>query len=516
METVFIHGWAAYSFAWANNLAKGDRVITLPGHGKNPNDSWYSHSLDEAVDKILKTISSDTIAVGWSLGGQVLIEAATKEPSKFKGLVLVGVSPRFTKSDDFPHAQSRALVKRMIQDLNTAPEETLQRFYKLNFTEKEMETEEAKEFISAHENAVKDMDFPSLVNSLETLLDIDLRDKLNKIKCPVLIIQGDKDNVCPVDVSAYLHQNIKNSELKIYKNYGHAPFLTMHDEFNKDVAMFIHKIKMEDTVISTDNIFDKSLVKKSFSEAVGSYDEYADMQKEVAENLVQKYSSDIKNSDGAILDIGCGTGKVIEETHKLNNNADIIGIDISIEMALEAAKKTGAECIEGDFESMPFPDEEFAICLSSLTYQWATPGTNPFRDAFRVLKEGGAFIFSTLTEGTQHELKDSIAASSKNQIHPMTIEFKDTKEIESLLKDAGFKDIEFTKETIIKNYNSPWEVFRTLKMIGATSPYRKIYGDEGLFKGLFLKDVSAYYDKHFRNSEGIPCTYEVVYVKAVK
>ena len=71
---------------------------------------------------------------------------------------------------------------------------------------------------------------------------IDLRDIISDIKIPVLIIHGEKDNVCPVDAGRYLAENLSDAKLEIFKNAGHAPFLTRHKEFNRIVKRFIEKL----------------------------------------------------------------------------------------------------------------------------------------------------------------------------------------------------------------------------------------------------------------------------------
>lgn len=257
--------------------------------------------------------------------------------------------------------------------------------------------------------------------------------------------------------------------------------------------------------------FNKNTVKESFSRASSTYDAYSSLQKKVAEELVKRNSSKLK---GKTLDIGCGTGKVIEEVLKVTPNQDITGIDLSPQMAKEAEKKTGVNCIEGDFEALPFEDSTFDTIISSLTFQWTTPGVNGFLDTYRVLKPNGTFIFSTLGEETLKELKKSVSVTKKNYDNG-SMDFEETMDIEEDLKNAGFNNIEIKKEKITNTYKSPWELFKTLKKIGATTPYHNNNGS--LAKGLFLRAVAKYYQANSSSQEGgINATYDVIYVRATK
>src|SRR3989304_2798773 len=127
-DLVFVHGWATDSGVW-EGIAKefaGSLSIDLPGHG------------------------GDLIGGGWSLGSQALIAAQPVLKDRFKALVLVGSTPCFVERDDFPWAQSKALVKRMIMDMKKDPAATADRFYSLNFTADEAATDEAKAFVSRY------------------------------------------------------------------------------------------------------------------------------------------------------------------------------------------------------------------------------------------------------------------------------------------------------------------------------------------------------------------------------
>lgn len=98
------------------------------------------------------------------------------------------------------------------------------------------------------------------------------------------------------------------------------------------------------------------------------------------------------------LDLGCGTGR-----HALwlaDEGASVIAIDFSEGMLTEARRKPGAERIdfrEHDLhQPLPFSDEQFDVIISGLVLEHLEDLPSFFAEAFRVLREGGIAVFSTL------------------------------------------------------------------------------------------------------------------------
>ncbi len=67
----------------------------------------------------------------------------------------------------------------------------------------------------------------------------DVVDGLHKIECETLIVGSDLDFLTPFYEQEYLHKHIKNSELKSFKNAGHASMYEQKELFTKFVLDFI-------------------------------------------------------------------------------------------------------------------------------------------------------------------------------------------------------------------------------------------------------------------------------------
>ena len=251
---LFLHGWVTDKWVWINQVNEFKDVykchnMNLPGHGGN--EKWDEPTLVPPVQEVLAHLSSSksddsshgkVTGIGWSLGAQVLLTAAIENQLKFNALILIGASPCFVEKVDFPWAQPMPVVRKMIKDMKKKPHETIKRFYQLNFTKEELETENAKSFIRKYTLNETKFRYDEIITSLVALSKVDLREQLSLLDIPVLIIHGRMDQICPVGAAHYLANKIKKTELKIFEKAGHAPFLTETAEFNKLLLNFIDNL----------------------------------------------------------------------------------------------------------------------------------------------------------------------------------------------------------------------------------------------------------------------------------
>lgn len=95
-----------------------------------------------------------------------------------------------------------------------------------------------------------------------------------------------------------------------------------------------------------------------------------------------------------IISIGCGSGL---DTRWLTDNGakKVIGVDIS-EGLLKIARTNNPdiEFREMDMEQLDFPDESFDLAYSSLAIHYVDDWTKPLKEARRILRNGGSYIFS--------------------------------------------------------------------------------------------------------------------------
>ncbi len=95
-----------------------------------------------------------------------------------------------------------------------------------------------------------------------------------------------------------------------------------------------------------------------------------------------------------LLDVGCGTGALLDRISRRRSAAFLYGIDPSAGMLRRARQRLGdrAHLIQGDAAALPFVDGNFGtvVSTSSLRY-WPDPSAG-FQEIARVLQPGGRLL----------------------------------------------------------------------------------------------------------------------------
>jgi malonyl-CoA O-methyltransferase len=238
----------------------------------------------------------------------------------------------------------------------------------------------------------------------------------------------------------------------------------------------------------------KKQIKKSFSDSVKQYNKWAVVQKQVAQKLVYLLSH--KGYDN-ILDIGCGTGFVLEELQKQKIVFNkITGIDVASGMIeycrmIWPDKKFMCEDAE-DF----CPKEKYDLIISNFTFQWLNNKYLGF------LKENGVLALSFPVKGSLGELQK--ASVEKNDKPINLLKFPDLLEIAQDIK--GEVVIRFI-EPIKTLYDSSKDAIKAIKQIGAS------FGNGQAYSVRQMKNLLESYEVLFKDKDSkIPATYNVAFL----
>ena len=146
----------------------------------------------------------------------------------------------------------------------------------------------------------------------------------------------------------------------------------------------------------TEYSLDKKQIRRNFDCAVNTYDKYAVLQREIACRLDERFEF-IKINPQRIVDLGVGTGQVSIALAKRFKKSQIIGMDISLEMAKAFFRRLPwrnrfsgrISSICADIEASPLLSDSCELLVSSLTLQWCNDLERVFAEAKRILKPGG-------------------------------------------------------------------------------------------------------------------------------
>lgn len=234
-----IHGWGMHSGMWmqARELLSQHfelHLIDLPGMGHSANLDDYN--LDSVADEIAKVMPAHAYLLGWSLGGLIAMKIAIKHP--VKKLVLIGSTPCFVNREDWqlgtPIEVFQSFFADVIQDFEATMHKLLAliaigggnargtaKILKQEFSARPLPSEQA------------------LQNTLNILLNTDLRQVLSHIKVPTLLLHGEHDKLAPIQAAAWLVNALPNAKLYELKGAAHEPFISHPQIFTDTITEFL-------------------------------------------------------------------------------------------------------------------------------------------------------------------------------------------------------------------------------------------------------------------------------------
>jgi malonyl-CoA O-methyltransferase len=263
---------------------------------------------------------------------------------------------------------------------------------------------------------------------------------------------------------------------------------------------------------------DRKRVKVSFHKGASDYDQHTPVQKRVIEHLLNKLKGHGIKSGSTLLDIGCGTGLLLDLLSQSFPYLTLTGLDLAPNMIRHASErlKERAYLIQGDAEHLPFTDDIFSIVLSSSTFQWLDNLNPCFDEIFRILKPEGRFLFTLFGEGTLKELRESwqealsVAGLEGEKGHDGTHRFHNVAQVRSAMELSGFSDIKVYSENEEVWYQDVPHLLHSIKRIGAGTSRPPSGG--GLGWRRVLHEMAEIYNKRFCRSDGaVTATYNVIY-----
>lgn len=236
---VLVHGWASDQSIWQEtrkHLEPNHRVHTL-----NLPLSKHVHSYRDAVVNLIEQNAlTQVVLVGWSLGALVAIQVAHQIRENVRGLALISSTAKFLSdiqsdiSDSSDQGGiSPVLLTRMKKRLSKNPEQTVDDFYKLMFSAHEQSQGLDQMIIKEYLNRGRVWELNEAQAGLDFLAAADLRAELRMIACPVLLLHGEQDEICPFAGAVYLQQELNCVQLVSFAGTGHIPFLTNAYDFHQ-------------------------------------------------------------------------------------------------------------------------------------------------------------------------------------------------------------------------------------------------------------------------------------------
>lgn len=142
-------------------------------------------------------------------------------------------------------------------------------------------------------------------------------------------------------------------------------------------------------------IRNKEKSKIAFNQQAATYDE--DIKGQHARSLYPVLLKKLSSLDfNAALDLGCGTGAVMQAILQSFPDKRVYGIDISENMLQKAKEKLqdNAYLTLGDSEHLPYANETFDVVYCNDSFHHYPAPEKVIAEVYRVLKPTGSFIIS--------------------------------------------------------------------------------------------------------------------------
>lgn len=254
---------------------------------------------------------------------------------------------------------------------------------------------------------------------------------------------------------------------------------------------------------------DRALLRRALERAAPHYDEAVFLQREVGSRLLERLDF-LKLQPETILDVGCGAGSITAALMKKYRRAKVIGLDLAVALVARARRRApwlrvlhGAAC---DATALPLANACCDLIFSNLALPWYPDLDRVFAEFRRVLKPGGALLFSTLGPDTLIELRRSwAAADGYNHVNG----FLDMHDIGDALLRARLAEPVMDVERLTLTYSDVDGLMGDLGKAGA----RNVTAGRapGLTGKGHLQAMRAAYERCRRPDGLLPVSCEVVY-----
>ena len=167
----------------------------------------------------------------------------------------------------------------------------------------------------------------------------------------------------------------------------------------------------------------------------------------------------------AILETAAGTGVVTAHISKTLSSGDsLIATDLDpamLDVAKQVITHSNVTFQHADATAMPFADESFDLVICQFGVMFFPDKLQGFKEALRVLRKGGTFLFNVWDTLETNEIAAIVSATLANIFPENPPSFmartphgyNDIEAIKGTLKDAGFTGI--IAETIAKHSLAP-------------------------------------------------------------
>jgi pimeloyl-ACP methyl ester carboxylesterase len=248
---VLIHGYSASTYTWSFAaplfVQKGFRVfvVDLIGFGLSEKPAWGDYTIDSQARMIVRLMNRVGIGratlVGSSYGGAIAISVALDNPERVEKLVLSGaVCNDEIKNLPLTRFASLPLVGEVMTPFLSGSKTYVRARMRNSLARSNHHLIDDTRVSSVMQPLQAADSHRSLLLTLKNWHAARLERDANRVTQPTLLIWGEEDRTVPLRHGKFLHREIENSRLVVFKNCGHIPHEEYTSEFARLVTDFCH------------------------------------------------------------------------------------------------------------------------------------------------------------------------------------------------------------------------------------------------------------------------------------
>ncbi len=232
---LFLHGLGGRVENWVHQIAFVSKThqaiaIDLPGHGRSEGREVsfleYWRSIEALLDHL--EVSSVTMC-GLSKGARAGLMLAARRPERVSGMVVVNAFTHLTPEDA---ARRKALYDLLtLGDGGASWAEALL---------DQMGVRAHPAIVRGFRRSLQDIDPAHIRARFSEMVDFDQRPELKEIRCPTLIVRGERDDFVPAYCASDLHTGI-NGAGKVTLDLGHLPYLEDPSAVNAAIGAWLDR-----------------------------------------------------------------------------------------------------------------------------------------------------------------------------------------------------------------------------------------------------------------------------------
>jgi 4,5:9,10-diseco-3-hydroxy-5,9,17-trioxoandrosta-1(10),2-diene-4-oate hydrolase len=235
-QLVFIHGpgagGCAEAFRYQLDHFPGSIAPTLPGH--------LNGAPCESVERYTEWVRGwlwgqghrqNLVLVGFTLGACIALQYGLDYPEEVQGLVLMTVAMRPKQREQGTYdfrlqaSESPVVYEQWIAAMREA----------MHF----VEPERREQLIACHWQVGPRSQHHDLV-----VIDrFDVRDRINALRPPLLLIRGLDDPLSPEDYEREIHQKVPGSQYLTFHEAGHFPMAEQPAAVNQAIQAFLDMLR---------------------------------------------------------------------------------------------------------------------------------------------------------------------------------------------------------------------------------------------------------------------------------